>query len=148
MKISDWFKSESRLITIVVAVMLISVLGTVGGAIYNAASVNNLTEAVSSVSEVNDRIGTGQERTSCRTAVQAGYDASFSRIILGLLADDEDIPEGLLQDTYSITPQVLVNFEKSVHELALLENGKICVGDTPTRANPSDKVPNPEGPQQ
>lgn len=139
---------EGRLITTVVAVMLISVLGTVGGAIYNAASVNNLTEAVAAVSEVNDKISVGQERTSCRTAVQAGYDASFSRIILGLIADDEDVPEGLLSQDYSITPNVLVAFERSVIELDLLENGQICVGDNPTRAapEPSDEPIEPEFP--
>lgn len=134
--IGNWIKTESKMISIVVAVMLISVLGTVGGAIYNAASVNNLSQSVQKVNQVSDAQNASFARTACRTAVQASYDASFSRIILGLLASNKDVPKGLLQDTYSITPAVLVSFERSVQELALLEKGLICVGDTPSRVPP------------
>lgn len=125
--------TESRITVIVVVVMLISVLGTVGGSIYNAASVNNLTEAVTAVRQLSDQMSRAQEVTACRTSVQAAYDASIAPILL--VAFDDAREEAL-------TPEQIRNlidhFGEAVDELALLEQEKICVGDNPTRV-PIDK---------
>jgi hypothetical protein len=136
-RLSNWL-SKGNSVLVLAGVVVLSVVGMVGGSLFNASSVNNLTQAVGDVNQVQTQISQGQLRTSCRTAVQADYDATLSVIVLASIVDDLP-PElvGNLPDQYHVDAGSLNEFAESVEELKLLSEGQICVGPNPVRADGS-----------
>lgn len=135
-KLKEWFTQEGKLTSIVIAIMCVSVFGTVAGSVYNAASVNNLTESVSAVNRVYEQVKVNQEVTLCRTSVQADYDSALASLFGQQLSGEVDEVE-------DFGPELVERFSNSIKELDLLRDQKICVPPDVNRApidvqNPRD----------
>lgn len=123
--VKNWY-SEGRTILILTALVVISVLGTVVGSLFNADSLNNLSQDVGNIEEVNDRIDLGQRINSCRASVQAGYDAALANVLVEVLTTpDDDSP---------VSANIVNRFVSSRDELEMLEQQRICTSQNPSRS--------------